>query len=472
MTFLTRRNFLRLCGTSSISLALAACGISSTVTPVPTPIPLPTATVLPFSTPTLIITPTATARSTNTLTPTATRLPIKLPRTFLLDPRVLTNIKGQVQTSDKTIDLAFKKLVTDANSSLVFKPVSVMEKSQVADSGNKHDYLSLARYYWPDPTKPNGLPYISRDGEVNPEIDTIPDARNLGRVISNAGTLALAYLFTDDEKYAQKAAEILRVWFINPDTRMNPNATYAQVKKGLGIPTGTGIIDFAEMVWLADYINLLDGSNAWTADDQQAMIKWMGDFLTWLTTSTPGINESKTLNNHAVYYDTQVVTLALFVDKNDGAKKVIEDAKVKRIAAQIEPDGKQPQELARTLSMHYSIYNLGAFTRLASLAERIGIDLWNYQTSDGRSIRKALDFLVPYLSGKEKWTYPQISPISYSEVSPLYLQAGVKFNNPQYTELGIKVATEDLTRSRLLLTLGLVIPTSSPTLTRTSTPRP
>jgi hypothetical protein len=390
----------------------------------------------------------------------------------LLDPRVLTKIKTQVRANDKIIDLALKRLATDANSSLAFKPVSVMEKSQVADSGNKHDYLSLARYYWPDPTKPNGLPYISRDGEVNPEIDTIPDARNFGRVISNVGTLALAYWFIDDEKYAQKATEILRVWFINADTRMNPNGTYAQVKKGLGIPTGSGIIDFAEMVWLADYINLLDGSKAWTADDRQTMIKWMGDFLTWLTTTTPGINESKMVNNHSVYYDTQVVALALFVGKEDVARKVLEDAKLKRIGAQIEPDGKQPQEIARTLSMHYSIYNLGAFIRLALLAERVGIDLWNYQTSDGRGIGKALDFLVPFLMGKEKWPYPQISPISYANASSLYLQAGAKFNNQQYTELGIKVATEDLTRSRLLLTLGLVLPTISPTPTRTNTPRP
>jgi hypothetical protein len=376
------------------------------------------------------------------------------------------------------LDAAFGKLVRDADVALNFKPVSVMDKPQVADSGDKHDYLSLATYMWPDPNKPNGLPYIYRDGQTNPEVNTIQDANNFNNLIDTSCTLALAYYFTEDEKYAEKASLLLRVWFLNPETRMNPNGTYAQVEKGHGIPIGTGIIDFREVARLGDCINLLDGAKMWTTNDQQAMKAWMDEFLTWLTTSKPGIFESKMSNNHGTYYDTDIVALALFIGKDDVARKVIEDAKVKRIAAQIEPDGTQPQEIARTLSMTYSISNLRAFARLASLAERVGIDLWNFQTADGRGIRKALDFLMPYIAGKEKWPYPQIRTLIGDWESflafPLYSQAGVKYSNPQYTELGLKVAREDVTRSRLLLILGSVLPTGSATLTPVpaNTPRP
>jgi hypothetical protein len=39
--------------------------------------------------------------------------------------------------------------------------------------------MSLAPYWWPDPKSPNGLPYIRRDGERNPEIKQITDHAQL-----------------------------------------------------------------------------------------------------------------------------------------------------------------------------------------------------------------------------------------------------------------------------------------------------
>ena len=85
------------------------------------------------------------------------------------------------------------------------------------------------------------------------------------------------------------------------------------------------------------------------------------------------------------------------------ARTILENVKTRRIATQIEPDGSQPLEIARTRSLSYSSMNLRGFIHLANMAQTIDVDLWNFETSDGRSIRKALDFLLPYVQGKKTW---------------------------------------------------------------------
>ena len=66
-----------------------------------------------------------------------------------------------------------------------------MMKEKTPSSGDKHDYMSQARYFWPDPAKPDGLPYINRDGISNPELNKL-DRNRLGTTANRITTLALA----------------------------------------------------------------------------------------------------------------------------------------------------------------------------------------------------------------------------------------------------------------------------------------
>lgn len=307
---------------------------------------------------------------------------------------------------------AYRSLIREADRQLTQTPLSVMMKEKTAVSGDKHDYLSLSRYFWPDPTKKDGLPYVSRDGVSNPELEKL-DRPKLALMAGGVTTLSLAWYFSGDEKYAQKAVEMLRVWFLNKDTRMNPNLNHAQIVPGLYGGKGRcyGVIDAYSFVEMLDAVQLLEGSKAFPKKDAKALRKWFAEFLNWILTSEQGIQEGNQLNNHSTARDVQVIAYAKFV----GNKKIMDQYfgsfYENRIKAQIQPDGKQPQELRRTLAFGYSQYNLSHMIDVLLMARHAG-----YQTEGLDLVEKAADFLLPYM-GKQvaEWPYQQISDWDFKQ---------------------------------------------------------
>jgi hypothetical protein len=362
-----------------------------------------------------------------------------LPRVFLLSPRKLEATKQRITKGDKQLEPALAKLVRDAKKALTAGPSSVTTKDTTPPSGDKHDYMSQAPYFWPDPTKPNGLPYIRRDGERNPEIEKINNHRVKDQMEAAVETLALAYYFTGDESYATKATQLLRVFFLDPATRMNPNLEFGQGIPGITTGRGIGLIETRGLTKVVDAIGLLAGSKAWTAADQQGLLDWYSKFLQWMLESKNGRDESAAKNNHGTFYDVQVVSFALFLGKTEIARNVLLTARKKRIALQIEPDGRQPLELARTRAWGYSCGNLDGLMLLARLGENLEVDLWNYKTADGRSIRKALEFLVPFALG-EKWTYQQLGEWPPQQLYPLIRRASEHYKDSMLESARAKIA--------------------------------
>ncbi len=371
------------------------------------------------------------------------------PRVFSLPRAALEQIKSGI-AAGKIIDPAFDQLRSDADTALKQAPLSVALKSIRPPSGDKHDYLSLAPYWWPDPSKPNGLPYTRRDGQVNPEIEQVQDHKNMDRVISATHTLALAYYFLGEESYAAHATELLRIWFLNPETRMNPNLEFAQGVRGFNTGRGTGLIETRDLYRLVDAIGLLDGSKSWTASDQKGMEEWCAKFLDWMMHSQNGKDEAAAKNNHGTFYDVQLVSLALFTGKTEIARSVLQAAGEKRIALQVEPDGRQPLELERTKALGYSTMNLAGLFELGLLGENVGVNLWTFRTRDGRNIHKALDYLVPFVTGEQKWPYQQIIEFKAAEISPVLAVAASKYKDRRYEDLAVKIDADVLRRIEVL----------------------
>jgi len=372
------------------------------------------------------------------------------PRVFLLNGKKMLEVRTDYLKGNQTFAKSIKTILKAGDKALNFAPVSVMDKTQTPVSGDKHDYVSLAKYWFPNPNTPNGLPYIRKDGVVNPEVKLYKDYENLNKMTVAIQDAAIAYYFSLDEKYAAHATKLVKTWFLDAETRMNPNLNYAQAVMGSNDGRSWGVLEGQDFRKIIDAIGLLEGSSSWKNEFMKGFKSWMNSYFKWLTESENGIEESIAPNNHGTWYQVQAVSIALFLEKNEYAKQLCEMAKEKRIAAQIKPDGTQPLELVRTKGLSYCEYNLRALMELALLAENVNVELWNYKTNDGRCIRLALDFLIPYVLNEKKWPYQQIEPFKSEGFASLLYIASIKYKDDSYLKFINKISSKDISASSII----------------------
>lgn len=349
-----------------------------------------------------------------------------LPIVFSLDAKTLAANKTKIKSDDPSVLPAYKELIKEADKALRFGPVSVMEKNIIPPSGDKHDYMSLAPYHWPDPTKPNGLPYIRKDGQTNPEVKEYKDKNYLPVLCDNVFKLSLAYYFSGDKKYAEHASKLIKVWFLDTATRMNPNLNYAQAIKGVNTGRGAGLIDARHFLKVIDAIGLIHDCKCWDTKDENGIKSWFTDFLNWMQTSKNGIHELNAPNNHGAWYDALRLSISLFTNKMDLAKKVIHNAET-RLDKQMDADGKFPLEMQRTTSFHYTVFVTDAFFNIAQMAQYAGIDFWNYTSPSGKSLRKGFEELLPYISKQKVWDSEQIKKFDFTEGLQILAEGNEKF---------------------------------------------
>ena len=365
-------------------------------------------------------------------------------------------VKRLIQQNDKKYLPAYKALIEKAELAMKEGPFSVVNKKRTPPSGDKHDYLSMGPYWWPDKSKSDGLPYIRRDGERNPETkgDNV-DRSSAGKLFSNVKTLGWAYYFSGNKKYAYKTLDLLETWFINSETKMNPNLNYAQGIPGRCEGRGIGIIDWSGINSLISPIQILDAEKLIPTKTKNQLYDWFDEYLNWLLTSEYGQDEDKYFNNHGTWFDVQTVGIELLLGRKEMAKSRLQEITTKRIASQIAPDGSQPHELARTKSLGYSTMNLRGFYHLANMGQNLEVDLWNFETEDGRGIRKAFDFLLPYAAGNKKWEYQQISSLenSIESLKTNYIVAAIKTGNIEYLKVARSITQPNTNLESLLYPL-------------------
>jgi hypothetical protein len=386
--------------------------------------------------------------NSSTLTPIIISNGQILSRALLLNHSLLLNAKQAVQndsTNGSILQASIEDLLLQANSFLSLRPKSITEKDEIPPSGDKHHFLSLAPYRWPDSTKPSGLPYVNHDGRVNPEVYSIPDKWNMDDMIYRVKILSLAYYFTDNPSYASKAGELLRVWFLNNSTYMHPNLQHAEIVRGENNGTMRGILHGKNLPDVIEAIRLIQNSPSWSKQDQQGMELWFSKYLDWLLYSKLGMEEGRQTNNHGTWYALQVSAISLFLNKTHVAKSILQDVRDEFIARQIEPDGSQHYEIRRRNSLDYSIFNLLGLFKLASIGERLGIDLWNYKTSEGEGLQKALDYLLPSILNKETWPHSQIKLTDRKNIVELLCRAAIHYqDNHSYIQACKSASTKDI----------------------------
>lgn len=358
---------------------------------------------------------------------------VDAPATAVWDGEHLADIRARRDEKRPEYKEALKRLRKNAEISRKRGPYSVMDKKEVPASGDKHDYLSYARYWWPNPDTADGLPYIRHDGKTNEGILEKGDREIVGAMYDDVETLALAGYLLDDQQCSDHAALLVRTWFLDPQTRMNPHLKFGQAIPGRNDGRGSGIIDTRHFIRVLDAVRLLEKSNSWSEQDSVELTAWMREYLHWLRTSAAGKDEQDGHNNHGTWYDAQTAAIALYVGDKDLAKQIVAGAKAARVARCIEPDGRQPEEMARTKSLHYCVFNLSAMSALARMGDSVDVDLWTYETPDGRSMRRGLDFVTPYLTGEQSWEHEQIDEMKISPSDAgLFYMAAKRYGEPKY----------------------------------------
>ena len=302
------------------------------------------------------------------------------------------------------------KIVREADKRVGKPVITITQNENLQASKDPHDYFSIGRYFWPDPSKPDGLPWIGRDGETNPDAVKASDEKKLSEMIHTVDYLALAYYLTGDERYGAEAARFLRGFFLDPETKMNPHLNYGQSVPGKATGRGSGLIDTRGFMSLPDVLKLLENCPAWTPKDQKEMKSWWTAYGEWMQASKIGLDEKKATNNHGAAYDVQLAAVLVMAGKPEEAKKVLGESLPARLDAHITAEGKQPRELARTKSWSYSCFNLKNICKGGVMAQALGVPFWDHQGPEGKgSLKKAMLFLVPFLKNPESWPEKQIT---------------------------------------------------------------
>lgn len=345
------------------------------------------------------------------------------PSTVVLDSRRLLEAKQLLNEGDPQTRTALSHLIAQADIWLGQGPWSVTSKTIPPPSGDIHDYASQALYWWPSDT-PDGLPYIQRDGEPNPETKNYTDHGHRWKLFRSSLILSLAWFYTGKEAYARHAGNILRTWFLLPETCMNPHLKHAQIIPGLNTGRYIGIIDFSQ-----GYTSVLDaasilsfGAPGWTKDDTDGFRQWNVEFSDWLVNSDFGIAESAARNNHGTFAMMQKAAISLFLGDEETSKKELLFIR-SRIDEDFEPDGSQPRELNRTRSWHYSNFNLVAYLRAADIGKTVGVDFWGYRGPQGQTLHRAVEFLIPAATYATPWQFPDQGFQAYAATDIIHAAA-------------------------------------------------
>jgi hypothetical protein len=357
---------------------------------------------------------------------------------------VSTFVKAAEKPAFDIVSVERPRIMAKAAEYLNEQPITVTASHSPRSAGGLHDFFSEGDYWWPDPQNPDG-PYIQHDGLTNTN-NFVEHRHAMIRMTEIVATMTSAYILTGDEKYAQQAVKHLKAWFVDADTKMNPNLLYGQAIKGRFTGRSTGVIDTIHLVEAARSIELLRNANSssLSAKDYDAMKAWFREYLTWLTTHEYGIGERDAKNNHGICWSMQAAEFAHLVGDEDVLNWVRNKFKNDYLTRNMTNSGGFPLELARTKPYGYSLFVIDAMAGIAQIASTPTDNLWTYQTPDGRGMAKGLEFIFPYIADKSKWPYKH-DVLYWDEWpvrQPCLLFGGVALNKPEYLEVWKKLKAD------------------------------
>ncbi len=303
---------------------------------------------------------------------------------ILIDQAEIDAIRAQLAMSSEPWQSAYTGLIRAADEALGQAPVSVTFGGLNRCDGNEHVFCSTGFY---------------PGGDVRDRYDA-----DQVRVVSTAvRDLGMAYAFSGQDRYAEKAIELIRVWALDPDTLMYPRIPYQQAKIEL-YPTLSGFIYGADLIW---------NYPGWDPSEKTALAAWIRAF------GEAAMSMTTDQNNFGNWKIALVAVAGAYLDDVPLLEHAFSEFR-RKIPDQIHWTGRMNWEYGRTAGwggIGYSLYAVQAMTMAAEVARHREVDLYDY-TSDGtRGLRVALDYLAPYLVDPSSWPHA-------TGPSPLHDQSG------------------------------------------------
>jgi hypothetical protein len=326
------------------------------------------------------------------------------------------------------------RILAAARKYVSLTPATITSFPTNRSAGGVHDFFSQADYFWPNPKDPNG-PYINRDGQSNP--DNFDEHRRVMVSLSiQMPALTAAWVLTGESRYAHKACEHLRAWFVAPETRMNPNLQFAQAVKGVSTGRSYGIIDTLHLVEVARAASLLT-QEMLGAGDSATVKGWFANYVDWLSHSEPGMKERDATNNHAICWALQAAEFARLAGDETTRKEVYRRYREIMLPNQMASNGSFPRELERTKPYSYSIFNFDVMAGLCQSLKGLTPDPPAFELSDGRGLCRAAEFIYPYIKDKGTWRWAKdVEHFDALPVrSPGLLFAGIACHEQSYIDL-------------------------------------
>lgn len=333
----------------------------------------------------------------------APKMPIKpINRGVMTNAAQLSRNLVAATSGDRLLKKAVDKAIANGYKALE-KPILVITtKTYMVDTKDKHNFNSVAPYWH---QQPDG-DWERIDGKGNGLSKKIGDTEKLQKGIGTVvPALALAYVASNNpdekEKFAARAMEYCQKFFLDPATRMNPNLDYAQLIPGHNKIRVETAVEGEKLVDIVDALLLLQSSKHYTPEFDRQIRGWFGEMADWMVHSPTGKqSDRKVSGNIGVIYETMRAAFAIFSGDTTYAAKRYPRIK-ERLFSEMNADGGLYRELDRKKPNMYSNKALQAWVRLFRILSVQGLDVWNLE-EDGKSLEKAILFMVPYMMGEKK----------------------------------------------------------------------
>lgn len=376
----TRRRYLAALTAGSVATLAGCQGLPTEETTGTAPTPTPTP---PVGTPTAE-TPSPTPQAGVILVPDGN----------------LRSLRRRVEGGEEPWHTAFQMLRSDADEALGATPRSVVDNGAPQGAGDPHKFGTDA-------------PYQGEDGVFSDEVNRGDyfAALHMGEWIRN---LAMAYGFTGEDRYAEKAVDLLHHWFVAPETRMHPSArNHGPHTKGfIGQNAIEHYITIPKMIYGANYVRDHPHWSTKPDDPRADMNRWVRQYLA--DSESGGHRGGPEGNGIYKWWLVNRAVAAAYLDDTAALTRCFDDWRTTAFR-DFQPRGTFDFALARTRSLFYSLSALDALLLTAEVARHRGVDLYGHQVDGVNRLMKALEYHDRFLQTPDEWQWEELGGLTEGE---------------------------------------------------------